>query len=50
VNKGDHLGRIIDPFTDKVHSITAPRAGELIGLAVARPVLSGYGLFHLAWH
>lgn len=50
VNKGDHLGRIIDPFTDREHNITAPRSGELIGLAVARPVLSGYGLFHLAWH
>lgn len=49
VRKGDHLGRIIDPLTDEVSSVTAPRDGEVIGMAVSRPVLSGYGLFHLAW-
>lgn len=50
VRKDDQLGTIIDPFTDEVRAIRAPRGGEVIGMAVPRPVLSGYGLFHLAWH
>jgi predicted deacylase len=49
VEKGDLLGRIVDPITDFEHEIRAPMGGKLIGMAVSRPVLSGYGLFHLAW-
>jgi predicted deacylase len=50
VKVGDVLGRVIDPFTNAAHEITAPIAGEVIGMAVSRPVLSGYGLFHIAWN
>lgn len=49
VKEGDVLGRVVDPITDVEHRISAPRAGKLIGMAVSRPVLSGYGLFHIAW-
>lgn len=49
VKSGDLLGRIVDPFSDAVHEIRAPSDGTLIGMAVSRPVLAGYGLFHLAW-
>ena len=50
VKKGDHLGRVIDPLTDEAFSVVAPRDGEVISMSVPRPVLSDYGLFHLAWH
>ena len=50
ITKGDSLGRIIDPLTDEAFDVLAPLDGEVIGMAVAQPVLSGYGLFHLAWH
>ncbi len=48
VEEGDLLGRIVDPLTDVEHEIRASMAGTLIGMAVSRPVLAGYGLFHLA--
>lgn len=50
VKKGDALGKVVDPLTDEVHEIVSPLDGEVIGMAVPQPVLSGYGLFHLAWH
>lgn len=50
VQIGDVLGRIVDPLTDEVFEIVAPIPGEIIGMAVPQPVLSGYALFHLAWH
>jgi hypothetical protein len=50
IRKDEQLGTIVDPLTDEVRSIAAPREGEVIGMAVPRPVLPGYGLFHLAWH
>ena len=50
VHKGDVLGAIIDPLTDESFDVVSPVAGEVIGMAVAQPVLSGYALFHLAWH
>ena len=40
VKKGDHLGRVIDPLTHEAFT----------SMSVPRPVLSDYGLFHLAWH
>ncbi len=49
VKKGDLLGRVVDPVTDIEHEIRATRDGTLIGRAVSRPVLNGYGLFHIAW-
>ena len=50
VETGDSLGRIVDPLTDEASEVIAPFPGEIIGLAVPRPVLSGYALVHLAWH
>ncbi len=50
VNQGDVLGTIVDPLTDESTDVTASVRGEVIGMAVAQPVLSGYALFHLAWH
>lgn len=49
VQPGEVLGRVIDPYSNSVAEIISPIAGEVIGMAVSRPVLSGYGLFHLAW-
>jgi predicted deacylase len=45
---GDKLGRIIDPLTDEVFDVVSPDSGEIIGMAVPQPVLSGYALFHIA--
>jgi predicted deacylase len=50
VSTGDSLGRIVDPLTDASYEVVSPLAGEVIGMAVPQPVLSGYALFHLAWH
>lgn len=50
IKKGDSLGRVIDPLTDEAFEVVSPLDGEVIGMAVAQPVLSGYGLFHLARH
>ena len=50
VEAGDPLGEIIDPLTDATIEVSSPQAGEIIGMAVPQPVLSGYALFHLAWH
>jgi hypothetical protein len=49
VAEGDVLGTVTSPDTDEVHEIRAPRAGELIGMAVPSVVLSGYGVFHLGY-
>jgi hypothetical protein len=50
VETGDSLGEIVDPLTDSSVEVISPIAGEIIGMAVPQPVLSGYALFHLAWH
>jgi predicted deacylase len=50
VKVGDTLGRVVDPLTDVEHTVTASIAGEIIGMAVSQPVLSGFGLFHIAWN
>jgi predicted deacylase len=50
VEKGDLLGVVVDPLTDESADVVATVSGEVIGMAVAQPVLSGYALFHLAWH
>lgn len=50
VRKGDSLGKIVDPLTDASIEVISPIAGEIVGMAVPQPVLSGYALFHLAWH
>lgn len=50
VETGDVLGRIVDPFTDESFDVVSTFPGEIIGMALPQPVLSGYALFHLAWH
>jgi predicted deacylase len=50
VKVGDVLGTVVDPLTDEIHEVVAPIPGEIIGMAVPQPVLSGYALFHLGWH
>ena len=47
VKKGDRLGTIVDPLTDRQTSIEANSDGEVIGMAMAQIVLSGYALIHL---
>jgi uncharacterized protein len=50
VKKGEALGNIVDPLTDEPHTVVASVDGEIIGMAFSRPVLSGYALYHVAWH
>jgi predicted deacylase len=50
VKKGDALGAVIDPLTDESHTVVSNVNGEIIGMAFSRPVLSGYALYHVAWH
>jgi hypothetical protein len=47
VAKGERLGTIIDPLTDRQTRIIAGADGEVIGMAAAQIVLSGYALVHL---
>jgi predicted deacylase len=47
VNKGDRLGTIVDPLTDRQTKVEATENGEIIGMAAAQIVLSGYALVHL---
>jgi len=47
VKKGERLGTIIDPLTDRQTRVDASSDGEVIGLAAAQIVLSGYALIHL---
>jgi predicted deacylase len=49
VKAGDTLGKVVDPLTDAEFVVTSTIAGEIIGMAVSQPVLSGFGLFHIAW-
>jgi len=37
-------------LTDETFEVISPISGEIIGMAVPQPVLSGSALFHLAWH
>ena len=47
VKSGQLIGSITDPATDEVHAIRAESDGEILGMALPRVVLSGYGLFHV---
>jgi predicted deacylase len=49
VEPGVSLGTIVDPLTDSSVDIKSSISGEIIGMAVSQPVLSGYALFHVAW-
>ncbi|MDJ0938752.1 MAG: succinylglutamate desuccinylase/aspartoacylase family protein [Woeseiaceae bacterium] len=50
VEAGQRLGRIVDPLTDESFDVVSTIPGEVVGMAVPQPVLSGYALFHVAWH
>jgi predicted deacylase len=50
VRKGEALGNIVDPLTDESRTVVSSVDGEIIGMAFSRPVLSGYALYHVAWH
>jgi predicted deacylase len=50
VKKGEALGNIVDPLTDESRTVVSSVDGEIIGMAFSRPVLSGYALYHVAWH
>ena len=50
VKTGESLGRVVDPYTDEAHDVVSTVRGEIIGMALSQPVLSGYALFHVAWH
>ena len=50
VSEGEALGEIVDPLTDESRTVVSNVAGEIIGMAFSRPVLSGYALYHVAWH
>jgi predicted deacylase len=49
VAEGDLLGTVTRPDDFREVEIRAPRAGEVIGMAVPQIVLSGYALFHLGY-
>lgn len=47
VEEGTRMGYVVDPVTDQQHVITSKYAGQIIGMTLPQPVLSGYPLFHL---
>jgi predicted deacylase len=47
VKKGDLLATVVDPLSDEVHEIRAEGDGTVVGMALPRVVLSGYGIFHI---
>lgn len=50
IQPGNRLGQVIDPLTDASFDVMTSIRGEIIGMALPQPVLSGYALFHVAWH
>ena len=49
VRKGDVLGTVTDPTTERSSTIVAPRDGRIIGMRVPQFALPGYALFHLGF-
>jgi hypothetical protein len=47
VEVGTRMGVVIDPVTDEQHVISSDYAGQVIGMTLPQPVLSGNPLFHL---
>ena len=47
MKKGDRLATIVDPLSDEVHELRAEGDGTVVGMALPRIVLSGYGVFHI---
>lgn len=50
VEPGQRLGRVVDPFTDASFDVLSTIPGEIVGMSLPQPVLSGSALFHVAWH
>ena len=49
VHKGDVLGVVQYPFTEKSYQIKAPNDGMVIGCAQPQLVLPGFAAFHLGY-
>jgi hypothetical protein len=47
VEKGDLLGRLIDPVTNKSSAIRAPTPGRIIGMARNQVLMPGFAAYHL---
>ncbi len=47
VQEGTRMGFVVDPVTDEEHVILARHAGQIIGMTLPQPVLSGNPLFHI---
>ncbi len=47
VQEGARMGYVVDPVTDVEHVIISEYDGQVIGMTLPQPVLSGYPLFHL---
>jgi len=47
VEAGTRMGRVVDPVTDEEHVVISRHAGQIIGMSLPQPVLSGNPLFHL---
>jgi predicted deacylase len=41
------LATVVDPLTDEVYEVRASGAGTIVGMALPRIVLSGFGVFHI---
>jgi predicted deacylase len=47
VEEGMRLGHVVDPISDEEHAIIARHSGQIIGMSLPQPVLSGNPLFHI---
>jgi predicted deacylase len=47
VAKGQLVATVTDPVTDEIHEIRSEEAGVVVGMALPKVVLSGYGLVHV---
>jgi predicted deacylase len=47
VEEGTLLGHVVDPISDEEHAIISRHAGQIIGMSLPQPVLSGNPLFHI---
>jgi predicted deacylase len=47
VKRGQELGEVVDPLSDKIAKIVAPDDGVIIGMVVPTVVYTGDALFHL---
>ena len=47
VKRGQELGEVVDPLSDKQSRIVSPDDGVIIGMVVPTVVYTGDALFHL---